>query len=99
MIIGVPKEIKAQEHRVAMLPSAVYQLVKRGHQVVVESGAGAGSGYLDEEYVRAAAEVMVDHTDVFQRADMIVKVKEPLPEEFPLFRPGQILFKIGRAHV
>ncbi|HSI62432.1 MAG TPA: alanine dehydrogenase, partial [Candidatus Saccharimonadia bacterium] len=92
MIIGVPKEVKPQENRVALLPSAAYQLIKRGHQVVVESNAGFGSGFPDGEYVRAGAEVVSTHAEVFSRADMIVKVKEPLPQEYPLLRPGQILF-------
>src|SRR5687768_13639117 len=92
MKIGVPKEIKAQEDRVALLPSAAYQLTKRGHQVIVETSAGAGSGFPDSEYERAGAEVVATHAEVFERADMIVKVKEPLESEWPLCRPGQILF-------
>src|ERR1700681_3464874 len=92
MIIGVPKEIKEQEQRVALLPSAVEQLTKRGHSVLVEKGAGVGSGYPDEVYKKAGAEIVDLAKDVFARADMIVKVKEPLPAEFPLLRPGQILF-------
>lgn len=92
MKIGAPKEIKAQENRVALLPSAAYQLVRRGHQVIVESGAGAGSGFPDSEYTAAGAEVVATHAEVFERADMIVKVKEPLESEWPLLREGQILF-------
>lgn len=92
MIVGVPKEIKAQENRVALLPSAAYQLTRRGHRVVVEAGAGAGSGFSDEEYVHAGAELLTTHEAVFAAADMIVKVKEPLPQEYPLLRPGQVLF-------
>ncbi|MEI6535669.1 MAG: alanine dehydrogenase [Verrucomicrobiaceae bacterium] len=92
MIVGVPKEIKSQESRVGLLPSAVYQLIKRGHKVVVETGSGAGSGFPDQEYLNAGAEVVARHDEVFARAEMIVKVKEPLPEEFSLLRPGQILF-------
>jgi len=92
MIIGVPKEIKAQENRVALLPSAAYQLIKRGHKVVVETAAGFGSGFSDEEYKFAGAEVVAKHEEVFERADMIVKVKEPLDSECSLFKPGQILF-------
>jgi len=92
MVIGVPKEIKEQEQRVALLPSAANQLVRRGHSVLVEKNAGVGSGYADEEYAAAGAEI-VDHAkEVFARADMIVKVKEPLKAEFPLLRKGQILF-------
>jgi alanine dehydrogenase len=92
MIIGVPKEIKEQEQRVALLPSAAQQLTKRGHSVLVEKGAGVGSGYPDEAYKKAGAEIVDLAKDVFGRADMIVKVKEPLPAEFPLLRKGQILF-------
>jgi alanine dehydrogenase len=92
MIVGVPKEIKEQEQRVGLLPSAAQQLVRRGHSVVVEKNAGLGSGYADEEYVRAGAEIVDLVADVFKRAEMIVKVKEPLKAEFPLLRKGQILF-------
>ena len=92
MVIGIPKEIKAQESRVALLPSGAYQLTKRGHTVLVERGAGAGSGYPDDEYARAGAELVASHAEVFARAEMIVKVKEPLPDEYGLLRRGQILF-------
>ncbi|HTD01741.1 MAG: alanine dehydrogenase [Verrucomicrobia bacterium] len=92
MIIGVPKEIKEQERRIALVPSAAEQLTKRGHTVLVEKNGGIGSGYPDEEYKKAGAEIVDLAKDVFARADMIVKVKEPLPAEFPLLRKGQILF-------
>ena len=92
MIIGVPKEIKEQERRIALVPSAAEQLTKRGHTVLVEKNGGIGSGYPDEEYKKAGAEIVDLAQDVFARADMIVKVKEPLPAEFPLLRKGQILF-------
>lgn len=92
MIIGVPKEIKDQEFRVALLPSAAHQLVKRGHQVIVERSAAAEIGFSDKEYEDAGARVVEAHEEVFQQADMIVKVKEPLPSEWPLLKPGQILF-------
>ena len=92
MIIGVPKEIKEQEQRVALLPSGTTQLTKHGHSVLVERNAGFGSGYLDEDYVKAGAEIVEQAKEVFARADMIVKVKEPLKAEFPLLRKGQILF-------
>src|SRR6267378_2163879 len=92
MIIGIPKEIKEQEQRVALLPSAATQLTRRGHSVVVQKNAGIGSGYPDEEYVKAGAEIVDQATQVFTRADMVVKVKEPLEAEFPLLRKGQILF-------
>ena len=92
MIIGVPKEIKEQEQRVALLPSAAAQLKRRGHTVLVEKNAGVGSGYTDDQYREAGAEIASTAQDVFRRADMVVKVKEPLKAEFPLLRKGQILF-------
>src|SRR5512142_836341 len=92
MLIGVPKEIKEQEHRVALLPSGAYQLARRGHQILVERQAGVGAGYPDAEYEQAGATLVDAHAEVFARADLIVKVKEPLREEFPLLRPGQLLF-------
>src|SRR5581483_1506930 len=92
MIIGVPKEIKEQEQRVALLPSAARQLTRRGHSVLVEKNAGIGSGYSDEQYARAGAQIVDDAKDVFGSAQLIVKVKEPLEAEFPLLRKGQILF-------
>ena len=92
MVSGVPKEIKQQEFRVALLPSAAYQLARRGHRVLVESNAGAGSGYPDKDYREAGAAVVTNHEEVFAEADLIVKVKEPQPSELPLLRKGQILF-------
>ena len=92
MIIGVPKEVKEQEQRVAFLPSAAEQLTKRGHTVLVEKNAGFGSGYPDQDYKKAGAEIIELAKDVWASADVIVKVKEPLPSEFPLLRRGQILF-------
>ena len=92
MIIGVPKEIKEQEQRVALLPSGTNELSKHGHSVLVEKDAGLGSGYPDQDYVKAGAEIVDQAKEVFARADMIVKVKEPLKAEFPLLRRGQILF-------
>jgi alanine dehydrogenase len=92
MIIGVPMEIKEQENRVGLLPSAAEQLKRRGHSVLVEKNAGIGSGYPDEDYIKAGAEIVDLAKDVFARADMIVKVKEPLKAEFPFLRKGQILF-------
>src|ERR1035437_9871990 len=99
MIVGVPKEIKDQEYRVALLPSAAYQLIKRGHQVLVERNAGAGAGYPDADYAQAGATMVSDHAAAFEKADLVVKVKEPLPSEYALLKPGQILFtyQIGRA--
>ena len=92
MIIGIPKEIKEQEFRVALLPSAAYQLVQHGHQVLVERNAGTGAGFPDAEYAKAGATILDDHAAVFTRAELIVKVKEPQPSEYPLLRPGQLLF-------
>ena len=92
MIIGVPKEIKEQEQRVALLPSGANGLTKHRHSVLVEKDAGFGSGYADQDYVKAGAEIVEQAKEVFARADMIVKVKEPLKAEFPLLRRGQILF-------
>lgn len=92
MTIGVPREIKQQEHRVALLPSAAYQLSRRGHRVVVERGAGMGAGFPDTDYEAAGATLVSAHADVFAQADLVVKVKEPLPSEYELLRPGQVLF-------
>ena len=92
MIIGVPREIKEQEQRVGLLPSAADQLRRRGHSIIVQKNAGVGSGYSDEEYKKAGAEIVDSAEEVFRRAEMIVKVKEPLSAEFPLLRKGQILF-------
>jgi len=92
MIIGVPKEIKEQEYRVALLPSGAYQLIKRGHQVVVENGAGVGAGFPDAEYEHAGATLVDSHAAVFEQAGLVVKIKEPLPAEYGLLRPDQLLF-------
>jgi len=92
MVIGVPKEIKGQEYRVALLPSAAYQLIKRGHQVIVERNAGVGAGYPDADYDQAGATLVSDHAAVFEKGELIVKVKEPQPSEYLLLRPGQMLF-------
>jgi alanine dehydrogenase len=92
MIIGVPTEIKTDEYRVAMLPVGVEELVSRGHHVLLQSGAGLGSGLLDQEYLLAGAELAASGAEIFRRADLIVKVKEPQPQEYSLIRPGQLLF-------
>src|SRR5688572_23157923 len=92
MIIGVPKEIKDHEYRVAMLPSAAYQLIKRGHSVVVERNAGVRAGCPDKEYDSAGVKLIDSRAAIFEQADLIVKVKEPLPAEYGLLRPGQLLF-------
>jgi alanine dehydrogenase len=92
MIIGVPKEIKNNEYRVAMVPCAVKTLIQEGHQVMVEKSAGVGAGIADKDYADAGADIKSSAIEVFQRADMIVKVKEPQPSEYSLLQEGQILF-------
>ncbi|MFN3395799.1 MAG: alanine dehydrogenase [Thermodesulfovibrionales bacterium] len=91
MIIGVPKEIKRHEYRVGIIPSGVAELKKAGHTVLIESGAGEGSGFTDEEYLKEDADI-VDRQTLFRKSDLIVKVKEPLPEEYDLIREGQLIF-------
>jgi alanine dehydrogenase len=92
MKIGVPKEVKSQEHRVSMTPGAVADLVRRGHSVFVQSGAGVSAGFADEEYHRVGAEMVADAAAVFSSAEMIVKVKEPQPAEVAMLRPDHLLF-------
>jgi alanine dehydrogenase len=91
MIIGLPKEIKDNEYRVAMTPGAVRQIAEGGHRVLVEAGAGKGSGFQDDEYRQAGA-TLVSVADDAWDADLVVKVKEPQPSEFVLMRPGLVLF-------
>jgi alanine dehydrogenase len=92
MLIGVPTEIKTREFRVGMIPAGVRILTARGHTVVVQAGAGLGSGLSDEEYRKAGAQIAGTKEEVWKRAEMIVKVKEPLPDEYPLMREGQIVY-------
>ncbi len=92
MIIGVPKEIKNNENRVAVTPAGARALVKSGHSVLVETRAGEGSGIADEEYTAVGAKIVATNKEVFSRAEMIVKVKEPLPSEYDLFKEKQILY-------
>jgi alanine dehydrogenase len=92
MIIGVPKEIKVHEYRVGLVPAGAAQLARAGHRVLVESGAGLGSGLQDAEYAAAGAELAAGPEEVYDRAEMVLKVKEPLPPEYGLLRQGQILF-------
>lgn len=92
MIIGVPKEIKPDENRVAMVPSGVHILVQHGHTVLIETQAGAGSGYSDEDYLAVGAEIVQTAEEVYSNANMIVKVKEPIEPEYSLIREGQIVF-------
>ena len=91
-VVGVPKEIKDMEGRVSMQPDGVFELVHHGHEVVVEAGAGGGAGFTDEEYEAAGARLVDGPEEVFEAADLIVKVKEPVPEEYDRFREGQQLF-------
>jgi alanine dehydrogenase len=92
MVVGIPKEIKDHEYRVSLTPDGAAALKRAGHEVWIESTAGQGSGFTDEEYRQAGASIVVSKDDLFKNADMIVKVKEPLPSECHLFHPGQILF-------
>lgn len=92
MIVGVPKEIKEGENRVGLTPAGAQALASRGHRVLVQAGAGAGSGLEDEAYRRAGAAIVADPAQVYGQAELVIKVKEPLPAEFPLLRPSQIVF-------
>lgn len=92
MIIGIPKEIKTHENRVALLPGGASALVKRGHEVLVEQEAGIGSGHPDSEYREAGAQVVEEAEELWERAEMIIKVKEPVEVEYPRMRKGQIIF-------
>jgi alanine dehydrogenase len=92
MIVGVPKEIKNHEYRVGMTPSSVRELTSRGHQVLVQKNAGGEIGLSDEQYLAVGAELVETAKEIFERAEMIVKVKEPQPVECAMLRPGQILY-------
>jgi alanine dehydrogenase len=92
MIVGVPKEIKRDEYRVGLLPVGVEELTRAGHQVLVETGAGLGSGLADHEYLRHGAEMVAGPAELYGRAEMVIKVKEPQPGEIALLRRGQIVF-------
>lgn len=92
MIVGVPREVKSDEYRVALTPNGAEELTRAGHRVLVQTHAGDGSGISDEQYAAAGAEIVPATADVWGRADLIIKVKEPLPDEWPLMRPGQTLF-------
>jgi alanine dehydrogenase len=92
MIIGVPKEIKTLENRVSLQPGGVHQLINNGHQVLVENGAGLGSGFTDEMYESNGATIIDDVEELWKQAGMIMKVKEPIKEEYPRMREGQIIF-------
>jgi alanine dehydrogenase len=92
MIIGVPREVKSDEYRVAMIPVGVEELKRAGHRVLIQTGAGMGSGIADERYASSGAEIVAEAADIWQQADMIVKVKEPLPVEWEYLRSGQVVF-------
>jgi alanine dehydrogenase len=92
MIVGVPKEIKADEYRVAMIPVGAEELTRAGHTVLIQAGAGQGSGISDEQYASNGAAIVATAGEIWKQADLIVKVKEPLQEEWPLLRPGQMVF-------
>ena len=92
MIVGTPKEIKDDEYRVALVPAGVEQLRRAGHTVLIEASAGLGTGVSDDEYSEAGAEIVTSPEEIYRRADMVIKVKEPLPREHPLIRAGQIIF-------
>jgi alanine dehydrogenase len=92
MRVGVPKEIKSDEYRVAMMPVGVELLTKAGHEVMVEASAGVGSGFADEDYAKAGARIVDGAKEIFEKSDMLVKVKEPMPSEIGMFRPGQVIF-------
>jgi alanine dehydrogenase len=92
MIVGVPREIKRDEYRVAMLPVGVEELTRAGHTVLVEHGAGLGSGLPDYHYQDSGAKLVTSSREIFAQADLIVKVKEPLPQEWPMLRKGQVIF-------
>ena len=92
MIVGIPKEIKAEENRVCMTPAGVEMMVQAGHQLLVEQAAGVGSGFSDEEYLTAGGTIVDTPQEIYRRAEMVMHVKEPQPAEYPLIRPGQIVF-------
>src|SRR4030065_1916791 len=92
MVIGVPREIKPEENRIAIVPGGVETLAHKGHRVLIEKGAGLGSGFSDEEFVKAGAQISDRHDDIFTEADLVLKVKEPSPEEYGCLREGQIVF-------
>jgi len=92
MVIGVPKEIKNNENRVALTPAGTQELVKRGHKVIIQTTAGIGSGFSDDDYAKAGATLQADPVVIFQQAEMIMKVKEPIEQEYKLIRKDQLIF-------
>lgn len=92
MIIGVPKEIKTHENRIALLPGGVVALKRNGHDIYIEQGAGEGSGFKDEQFIEAGATILEDVEELWEKAEMIMKVKEPIPAEYSRMREGQVIF-------
>ena len=92
MKIGIPREIKNNEYRIGITPSAVQTLISYGHEVCVENNAGVGSGFSNQDYLKVGATIALYPKEVYQYADMIIKVKEPLPEEFELIKEGQLIY-------
>ena len=92
MVVGIPREIKQAENRVGLTNSHVRQLVEQGHQVLVQPGAGKGSSIRDSDYKSVGAELISSLEEIYEKSEMIIKVKEPLPEEYNLLRENQILY-------
>jgi alanine dehydrogenase len=92
MVIGIPKEIKPEENRIAIVPGGVETLVHKEHKVLIEKDAGLGSGFSDDEFIKAGAQILKNHEEVFTKSDIVLKVKEPLLEEYGFLRKGQIVF-------
>jgi len=92
MIIGIPKEIKPQENRIGAVPAMVHDLVEAGHEVLIEASGGLGAGITDDDFTAVGGKIAASAAEVYGDAEMIIKVKEPLPVEHALIRPGQILF-------
>jgi alanine dehydrogenase len=92
MLVGVPKEVKTDEYRIAMIPVGVEELTRAGHRVLVQAGAGQGSGISDQQYQENGAEIIPSAEEIWKRADLIIKVKEPMASEWPLMRAGQLVF-------
>lgn len=92
MIVGIPKETKPDEYRVALIPAGVEEMLRHGHAVLIEKGAGLGSGISDQEYKKAGAKLIDEPKEIYDQSQLVMKVKEPLPEEYPFLREDQILF-------
>jgi len=94
MKVGILKEIKTEENRVCMTPAGVEVMIANGHKLLVEKGAGSGSGFVDAAYIKAGAEMVATAREIYERSDMVMHVKEPLPPEYDLIREGQIVFTL-----